>query len=485
MASDVTALDPSIIVIFGITGDLSKRYLLPALYHLFKVGLLDERSVIVGISRRDMTAAQLLDGVELCHEEPNGVCDPDVEKRLRNQTRMVQMDLGDQQGYHHLHELLDGIEAEAGICMNRLYYLSIPPVVYEPIVGLMGQASLQNGCQHGSAASRLLVEKPFGYDTSSASTLIDSIGAVFKEDQLFRIDHYLAKETVQNILTFRFDNPIFEAIWDKDHIEHIEIIASEQIGIMGRAVFYEPLGALRDFIQSHLLQLLAIVTMDKPAQMDSDHIHEMKQQLLDTVRPVGQDAQGVFDALRGQYQGYREEVDNMQSVTETFAAIRTTIDNDRWRNVPIIIWTGKGLGEKRTEIIVAFRNGLRPPNRLRFRISPSEGIEVELLAKKPGYATELEPAIMDFSYDDSFEDHRHPNAYERVLVDAIRGDHTLFATSHEVMAAWQVVQPVLDAWQRDGGNGLIEYAQGHDGEPLARPLFKGSISNDQTTEGAS
>lgn len=466
--SEVIPLDPSIIVIFGISGDLSKRYLLPALFHLIKVGLLDSQTVIVGVSRQDIATDQLLEGVDLHHGEETQPEDEDARQKLLSQIRMVKLDLDNIVDYRSLKDQLEAIETERGICMNRLFYLSIPPKIFGAIVGLIGESGLNGSCSHGNAKSRLLVEKPFGYDQTSAQALIDETSAVFQEDQLFRIDHYLAKETVQNILTFRFENPIFEALWNHEHIASIEIYAGEQIGIMGRKVFYEPLGALRDFIQSHLLQLLAIVTIDRPEQIDAHHIHANKQALLDSLQAVDMNPEHP-NAIRGQYQGYKQEVENQESITETFAGIKTFIENDRWQGVPICIWTGKGLAEKRTEIVITFKNGDRPANRLKFRISPNEGIEIELQAKKPGYAIELQPARMDFSYDSSFNDFSHPNAYERVLVDAIRGDHTLFATSQEVMAAWRVVQPVIDRWAQNG-DGLVEYAMGTDGDELAKPI---------------
>lgn len=466
--SEVVPLDPSCIVIFGISGDLSKRYLLPALFHLTKVGLLNSQTTIIGISRQSITTDELLDGVDLHHGEPEDPADGEALARLHDQITMVRLDLENADDYRQLRNHLDQIEQERGICLNRLFYLSIPPKAFNGVIENIGAAGLNGSCSHGTTKSRLLVEKPFGYNLESAQALIDETAKVFTEDQLFRIDHYLAKETVQNILTFRFENPIFESLWSHDHIASIEIYAGEQIGIMGRKVFYEPLGALRDFIQSHLLQLLAIVTMDQPEQLDSAHIHAKKQAVMEAIVPVNMAVDQ--QVIRGQYETYRSEVENPESVTETFAAIRVAIDNDRWRDVPITVWTGKGLAEKRTEIVVTFKNGQRPPNKLRFRISPNEGIEIELFAKKPGYAVDLQTARMDFSYDSSFNDFAHPNAYERVLVDAIRGDHTLFATSQEVIASWRVVQPVLDSWSQSDGSDLVHYVMGTSGAELVKPL---------------
>jgi glucose-6-phosphate 1-dehydrogenase len=470
MAKNNATLEPSIIVIFGITGDLSQRYLLPALYHLLKDGLLNEQTEIVGISRREVSTEKLFENVELCVNEVDKTCDPVVLRQLHEQTRMVQLDLTDAEGYKRLRATLDDIEAENGVCMNRLYYLSIPPAIYGSIIQLMGEADLNTSCQHDVAETRLLIEKPFGYDLESARELIWDMAQIFNEQQIFRIDHYLAKETVQNILAFRFQNPIFEAVWNREHIARIEIFASEKIGIEGRAVFYEPLGALRDFIQSHLLQLLAIVTMGRPDTLDSDNIHTSKQAVMEQVKAVPADQVAKY-AQRLQYEGYRQEVEHDTSVTETFAAVKVFIDNPRWEGVPITLWTGKGLDEKRTEVAVCFKSGSdRAANRLRFRIQPNEGIELDLLTKKPGFESDLQNVAMDFSYQNSFGPATHSNAYERVLVDAVKGDHTLFATSQEVLEAWRIVQPVLDAWEK-GSEDLGTYPYGTSGDDLVKPLI--------------
>lgn len=465
-------LQPAIIVIFGITGDLSKRYLLPALYHLIKDDLLHPESEIVGISRRPMNSDELLEQVELCINEVDKTCDPQALSAMHRRTRMIQMDPTETADYQTLLRQLNDIEAAKGMCMNRLYYLSIPPQVYGPIVRLMGEAGLNTSCPHGVAMTRLLVEKPFGYDLPSAEALVADTGQVFGEEQVFRIDHYLAKETVQNILTFRFGNPIFEALWNRDHISLIEISASEQLDVEGREQFYEATGALRDFIQSHLMQLLAIITMDEPTIMDSDHVHDSKQAVLNQVIPMPPD-QVSQRAIRGQYAGYREEVTNPASNTETFAGIRIYIDNKRWRDVPIVIWTGKALREKKTEINITFEGQSPRPNHLRFRIQPNEGIELDLLTKKPGFTTELQTTAMDFSYQHNFAQHDHPNAYERVLVDAVRGDHTLFATGEEVLAAWRVIQPIINEWEK-GSDEPFTYPKGSAGNELSQPILPSS-----------
>jgi glucose-6-phosphate 1-dehydrogenase len=467
--NDAPQLEPAIIVIFGITGDLAQRFLLPALYHLIKEDLLHDKTEIIGTSRREISVEEMLSGTKLCTSEPNGVCDPAALQKMRDHFRMVRLDPTNDADYGALLQTMNGLEDTEGVCMNRLYYLSIPPQVYGPVIRHMGAEGLNGSCQHGNASSRLLIEKPFGYDTASARELIETMSRGFSEEQVFRIDHYLAKETVQNILTFRFQNPIFEALWNREHIERIEVSASEAIGIEGRAQFYEPLGALRDFIQSHLLQLLAIVTMDRPEAMGSRHIHASKQALLEQIRAVP--ATEIEEhAVRGQYEGYRAEVNNPGSATETFGGLRLFIDSPRWEGVPLVLWTGKKLAEKRTEVAVRFksRSG-EATNYLRMRIQPNEGIELDLLVKKPGFATELQPTAMDFSYQQNFGGHSHPDAYERVLVDAVRGDRTLFATGEEVMQAWRIVQPVLDAWSRPG-NQLPEYPGGTAGATLIEPI---------------
>jgi len=456
-----TQLEPTIIVIFGVTGDLSRRYLLPSLHFLMREGLLHEKTEIIGITRGSTTADELFQKVRF-HAEGEEEPEPAALETIRNHTTMIQMDLDDQSAYADLLQRLNDIEDATGLCMNRLYYLSIPPKAYLPVVDLLGKAGLNTSCQHGKAATRLLVEKPFGFDLESAQALIKEVSQMFTEEQTFRIDHYMAKETVQNILTFRFKNPIFEAVWNNKHVSGIEIIAKQKIGIEGRAEFYEPLGALRDFIQSHLIQILGIIIMDKPEALDSAHIHASKLTALNQVAPVPSDQVAQL-AKRGQYEGYREEVNNADSVTETFAEINVQSLSERWRDVPIKLVTGKGLDEHKTEIRVDFRGSEKVANNeLLFRIQPNEGLELDLVTKKPGYTDEAQSTAMEFSYKSGFNNNGHPNAYERVLVDAVRGDHTLFATSDEILASWRIVQPVLDAWSKNS-NDLKFYEQGSAG----------------------
>jgi glucose-6-phosphate 1-dehydrogenase len=447
-----------LLVIFGITGDLSRRYLLPALYHLSAANLLPEHFEIIGITRQKLSPTDIITPVQIELEKQNGPCDAGAIKRLRKAMRIVTMDMTKRSDYAKLKLALDRIEDEHQTCLNRLFYLSIPPATYSMVVELLGAEKLNTGCQHGSADSRLMVEKPFGYDLESAKELIAELKSSFKESQIFRIDHYLAKETAQNILVFRFSNTIFSSLWDRKWIEKITITAAESIGIEGRVVFYDPIGALRDFVQSHLMQLLALVTMDVPTKIDSASVHAEKLKLLEAIPPI-KATQVEQKAFRGQYEGYRDEVKNPHSTTETFALIRLSIDSDRWRGVPIVLQTGKNLNAKNTEVELVFsdRSGVGS-NTLTFRIQPNEGISIDLVAKKPGLDNSTEHVEMAFNYRHKFGA-SSPSAYERVLMDGIRGDQTLFSSSDEVLVSWRILEQVVRAWSKNG-DGLVFYEPG-------------------------
>ncbi len=446
-------LDPTVIVIFGITGDLAQRYLLPALYHLVKDGLLHPDTEIVGITRRDVSVQSILDKTQVCVLEADKVCDPVALQRFKSHLSVYQMDLVAEASYHELRKHLDDIENRHEMCMNRLYYLAIPAQIFGPVIANLGAGGLNKTCQHGTGSSHVLVEKPFGYDLASAKELIADISKQFAESQVFRIDHYLAKETAQNILTFRFNNPIFEPLWDSRYIRRIDVVAEEKIGIEGRASFYEQTGALRDVVQSHLLQLLALTTMERPESLTSEAIHKAKLALLQDILPVP--ANKVAErTTRGQYAGYKEEVKNSESTVETFAGLSLQIENARWKGVPIHLRTGKALAERRTFISLTFdteKTGVHP-NVLTFSIQPNDGISIDLCVKRPGFDDVMQTATMDFVYQRTFIESGHPNAYERVLVDAVRGDRTLFATSDEVLASWRIIEPVLEAWRNDAGH---------------------------------
>ncbi len=458
--NQLPVLNTGIFVIFGITGDLAKRKLLPALYQLVDLNLLAEQFVIVGTTRRETTIDDVIADVKSNLLANNDVVNDATLDRLRSMLRMVKMSIGDEADYSQLRDSLDQIEREAGICLTRLFYMAVPPHMFEPVVSGIGAFGLNNDCQHGKIASRLLIEKPFGYDTVSAKVLIKHLETVFNEESIYRVDHYLAKETAQNILTFRLNNPIFRAVWDSHSIDHIMITAAEKIGVEGRADFYDHTGALRDLIQSHLLQLLALTAMEEPENRSAGAIHAAKLALLQAIKPMLSEEVDA-STVRGQYDTYRGEIGNPDSITETYAALKLEIDNDRWRGVPILLRTGKAMHEKITEITLVFKTreeGSNDQNMLTLRIQPDEAIVLSLLAKKPSLIEETETVQMEFFYNESF-DGKQPDAYERVLIDAIRGDKALFTTDDEVLASWKIIDEVLKRWSVNGDS-LISYETG-------------------------
>lgn len=461
-------LAPAALVIFGITGDLAHRKLLPALYHLAEDNLLPEGFEIIGVTRSGTTVDALLDDVRAKVRASNEQCDESVLDRFGKAIRIVTMDLSKVEDYAKLKDVLDDHEMRVGACTNRLFYLAVPSQTFGDIAEMLGKANLTDGCVHKRGESRLLIEKPFGYDLVSAQELIESLSAQFSEKQVYRVDHYLAKETAQNIMTFRFTNPLFKTVWDSKAISSIMITGAESIGIEGRVAFYEQTGALRDFVQSHLLQLLALVTMEQPENMDADSIHAQKLVLLRAIKPIAPD-KVAEQAVRGQYKGYLEEVHNHSSVTETYAALRLEIDTPRWRHVPVLLRTGKAMAERVAEITLTFKDqDDAHQNTLTLRIQPNEGISVQLQAKKPGFDSESEAVQMDFCYAQTGNG-VHPDAYERVLVDALRGDKTLFATSDEVIAAWEVIEQVIRSWAMSSA-GMEIYPQGSWGPKAADEL---------------
>ena len=451
----------SILIIFGISGDLAKRKVLPAIYHLLKDGLLPKHTKIIGTSRNKNSLDTILSDLEICILEESKVCDLPTLNQFKKIFEVIQFDPNQTQSYLELRTMLDDYEKKQNRSCNRLFYLSIPPDVVTPIVKRLGLSGLNKGSKNYQGKSRLLIEKPFGYDLTSAQKLIRNISKFFDEDQVYRIDHYLAKETAQNIIAFRKNNPIFNRIWNYQSISKIKIRALEQIGIEGRTNFYEGTGALRDLIQSHLLQLLAIITMELPNDIaSSQQIHKQKLKLLKHIRSLTQ-KEIKSNIIAGQYQSYKKEVSNSNSATETYIKIKLSIDNGRWNNVPIYLETGKGLNNKTTDIRLDFYDpNLKYTNQLRFRIQPNEGIDVKLYVKKPGLNNELSGALMDFSYKNTFSsDPGHPDAYERVLTDALKGDNALFASSNEVLETWRISQSILDYWKNNPKK-MIIYKKG-------------------------
>lgn len=449
-------MKPPVLIIFGITGDLSKRKLLPALYRIFSRNLLPPDTTIIGVSRREIDIDELLNSVELCVLEKDNICDPAGIHRLKTSLEALQLDPEQPEQFKALVERLDVLDDEVGTKRERLFYMAIPPRAYAPIVDQLGKSGLND------KRTRLLLEKPFGYDTASAQELISLVAAHYKEDQIYRIDHYLAKETAQNLLTFRMHNPIFSALWSTEHIDRVEIRAVEKITIEGRADFYEATGALRDLIQSHLLQLLAITLMDMPADMSSKEIHRTKQYFLEELLPASPD-----QAERAQYATYRDEVSNQSSTVETYAKVQLSHGSERWQGVPFILETGKALANKQTDITIHFRtNHAHSSNNLTFHIQPNEGITLDLIVQEPGLHDKLRHTALDFDYQKEFTDANYMDAYERVLMDAVRADQSLFSSDDEVLATWRVLQPVIDDWAASQ-NHLGRYEVGASTEEIA------------------
>ncbi|MEI7682792.1 MAG: glucose-6-phosphate dehydrogenase [Candidatus Saccharibacteria bacterium] len=411
-------MTPTILVIIGISGDLAHRRLLPAIQEIAKLGGLPEAFRIVGISRRDL---------KLSDVAPN---DEFWEQHLE----LHQMDLEDKQAYHKLATQLEGINRSLGGSAQRLFYLSLPPDAVQTVVEMLGETDLSK-----VPSTKLLLEKPFGTDLASAEGLVADLDKHFKEDQIYRIDHYLAKEMAQNLVVFRAANPVFSQTWNHKFIASIEVIASETIGIEGRGTFYEQTGALRDVVQSHLLQLLALVLMELPKLDELNSIPDLRHQALQQILPAK-------IAVRGQYMGYRKEVSNPNSNVETFVSVNLESNDPNWKGVPIKLTTGKALDIHTTEIRITYRGeGNSEANVLTLHIQPNEGADVSLWFKKPGFDRQLQQIPLSFEYKQSPKN-KLPDAYERVFVDAMRSDHTLFSTSKEVLASWEILGGIQAIW---------------------------------------
>jgi len=430
--------EPTIVIIVGISGDLAKRKLLPAIHNIDTAGLLPDKFRIVGVSRRELTKAEVLPakGVGAVGEKLEMYC----------------MDLTQVADYHKLAQHLDTIEHTFGAKAQRLFYLSVPPQVTNSVVEMLGHSGV---LKHPN--TKLLLEKPFGTDLASAEELVANLKKYCDETQLYRIDHYLAKEMAQNLIMFRGGNSLIKDTWSKDYIESITVYASETIGIEGRAEFYERTGALRDFVQSHLLQLASLVLMDLP---DINKWHDIPTHRLQALQALEAPRDIAHDVIRGQYVGYRQEVDNPDSQVETYVSLRVYSRDPRWEGVPITLTTGKALAARTTEIRICYRKGAAAhANELVLRIQPHEGVTLRFWIKHPGYDHEMQPLPLVLAYDNHFSG--LPAAYERVFVDAMRSDHTLFTTSDEVLASWRVLAPIQQTWDMNNKE-LVLYEPGQE-----------------------
>jgi glucose-6-phosphate 1-dehydrogenase len=466
---------PCAMVIFGATGDLNRRKLVPALYNLLVDRLLPASFAVVGASRsaveRPAFIQRLREGIE--HHSRRAL-DSALWEEMEQGISYVPADRGPE-GYAELARHLDDLDRTRGTSGNRLFYLATPPSAFPGIVAQLGAAGLNRPGTSGSWA-RIVLEKPIGRDLASAVELNRSVNAVFDERDVYRIDHYLGKETVQNMLVFRFANAIFEPLWNQKYVDHVQITVSETLGVEGRGGYYEESGTTRDMLQNHMFQLLCLTAMEPPVSLRADAIRDEKVKVLEALRPLSpndvaqatvraQYATGVIDGAR--VSGYRAEPDvDPDSRTETYVALQAHVDNWRWGGVPFYLRAGKRLPKRVTEIALQFRevphhlfDTRMAPNSLALRIQPDEGITLRFDSKVPGPKPRIQPVNMDFRYGTSFG-LQPPEAYERLILDAILGDSTLFIRRDEVEAAWAYVDRLFSGWQETGDGPLPEYTAG-------------------------
>ncbi len=483
---------PCTLVIFGASGDLTARKLVPAVYNLAREGCLHEDTTLVGVARRDWDDDYFRDLMRKAVDEHSrsGPVEDDVWSRLCDDLVFVRGDFSNQQTFEDLGRKMRQVEEGRDEPGCRLYYLAVPPSQYGPIIDGLGRANLVHD-EEGGAVTRLVVEKPFGHDLDSARALNAKLHEVFREDQVFRIDHYLGKETVQNLLVFRLDNGIFEPLWTRHHVDHVQITVAESGGVGTRAGFYEEAGVVRDIFQNHLMQLLTLTCMEPPVRFHAKPVRDEKVKVLRSIVPFTKDTV-ARRVVRGQYAagridgkevpGYTEEKGVAgDSKTETFIAARLDIRNWRWAGTPFYLRSGKRLGTKATEIALVFKeppydlfpakSGTPPrPNVLRLRIQPDEGISLSFESKMPGQAMRIEEVRMDFFYSTSFGE-QPPEAYERLILDVIQGDSTLFAREDEVELAWGLVDGIVEAWRDGADGGPHPYAAGSQGPEEAERLI--------------
>jgi glucose-6-phosphate 1-dehydrogenase len=481
--------DPCSFVIFGVTGDLAHRLVIPALYNLAATNLLPEKFCIVGVARKGMSSTELTDSLmKGLRQFATRKVDEALARQLLECVTCVEADPRDPASFDAMRDRLDKLEAARNTGGNRLFYLATPPNAFLPISRELARTGML--AENGSWR-RLVIEKPFGTDLASARALNSELQKLMDEHQIYRIDHYLGKETVQNILVLRFANGMFEPIWNRNHIDHIQITVDEKIGVGHRGSFYDQTGALRDMVPNHLFQLLSLVAMEPPIRFDAHSVRSEKADVLAAIQTQSEQ-EALHNSVRGQYRGGRigdTEIEDYRktedvrpgSTTETYAALKLTIDNWRWAGVPFYLRTGKALGVKRTEIAIKFKQAPfamfrdTPVDRLSqnflvISTEPTEGIELQFNTKVPGPSINIDGVEMKFRYKDYFKA-EPATGYETLIYDCMIGDNILFQRADSVEAGWQAVQPFLDAWKKAGAKGLKIYDAGSEGPEEADDLL--------------